>query len=649
MSRDRITPMNILIIDDQAIVRRTLQRYIEHRGDTAYMAENGHTGLAIVQEHPIDLVITDVRMPDIDGLEVLAQIRKHHPEIPVIMVTGYADTDMAIQAVNAGAFAFLQKPILSTILSTRIDEALADLNQRRQENENLKQLEEITIKQRHRIAEERAFNAIVLHNIPFPVCLIDQHRRIHMTNEAFRHDFTQDRIPDEDATIDMLIHGSDQHRFPINQVLTHNENADETSGLSVEVTVSNADRGTDQRHYYATAFAVQVEDDLRKDLTCLFLQDHTLQVELEREKELQAWCLNKVYEFRAETGPLVHSAKLLPRMGEQLSSYFEHFQPTRVELNYDNQHYTSGETTSKDKPYISMPIVVEDAKRGALKLFADSPNKVVIQREFIDQLVETIARRFESRDLQLQLIQSSQLRALGEMAAGVAHELNQPLSGIRTFAEGILFGMKNNWEIDDGQIQSSLEDIIGQVDRMTNIIDHMRTFSRDRSKEAPISFRIDEVFENVFKLVHNQLQAYKIEVNIDLGPDQVECRGWPQELEQVFLNLITNARQAMDERVAKERSGELNEPDWSPRLDLVVRVNRGQNRLVVDVIDNGGGIPEAFVDNVFEPFFTSKEAGKGTGLGLSISHSIVQKHGGHISIDNRPGNGITFSVHLPIA
>lgn len=100
--------MRILIIDDQEIVRRTLQRYIEQRGDTAYLAEHGRAGFELLEKQPIDLILSDVRMPDIDGMEVLHQVRDHHSEIPAIIVTVFADTNLAIQAVNERAFACLR-------------------------------------------------------------------------------------------------------------------------------------------------------------------------------------------------------------------------------------------------------------------------------------------------------------------------------------------------------------------------------------------------------------------------------------------------------------------------------------------------------------------------------------------------------------
>jgi DNA-binding NtrC family response regulator len=139
---EEVVRMNILIIDDEEIVLHTLERYIEYRGDTPLVALHGRAGLDILDEQAVDLVITDVNMPDMDGLEVLQAVSQKNPDIPVIIITAYADTDMAIRAVNQGAFAFLQKPLLADSLGEKIDDALLAIETRQNERtvvESLKQ------------------------------------------------------------------------------------------------------------------------------------------------------------------------------------------------------------------------------------------------------------------------------------------------------------------------------------------------------------------------------------------------------------------------------------------------------------------------------------------------------------------------------
>ncbi len=640
--------MNILIIDDEDIVRRTLERYIEYRGDTPLLAAGGRTGLKMLEEEEVDLVITDVRMPDIDGMQVLHSIRDHHPDIPVIIVTAYADTDMAIQAVNEGAFAFLQKPVLPDTLDASIGEALATLTQRRQQHARLKDLERAAQEQRKRLELERAFSAAVLHNIPFPVCLIDSQHRLHMTNAAFRSDFADGEELSELQELGTLLRDFDLSPLSLEQIFSLANEDGNQPGITVEITLG-ADR-TEKHYYHVTAFFIHhTETELQRDLTCLFLQDQTLQVHQEREQQLRDWCLKKTYQFRAETAPLVDSPDLLPAMTKQLADCLTHFGEIDVTLSTAGQHYTSNTSSTNTASYMTLLLQVENEVHGQLELFSPHPPKnLVIQREFVENLADTAARRLESRALQLQLLQNSHLHALGEMAAGVAHELNQPLSGIRTFAEGLLFGMHHGWETKPEEVRTTLEDIVEQVDRMTSIIGHMRDFSRDSSGEDATVFAVEDVLDNVFKLAETQLRGHGIAVEKNVQGPLPPCRGWPQQLEQVLLNLINNARQAMDEREEKKRRGEESDAAWSPILALNVSTTSQGDLLVVEVADTGGGIPEDIIKHIFNPFFTSKQASQGTGLGLSISHSIVQKHGGEITVENRPGMGATFSVRLPI-
>lgn len=228
--------MNILIIDDEDIVRRTLQRFIEYRGDVALVANGGTEGLEILTTHPVDLVITDVRMPDIDGMEVLHRVRDFNAEIPVIIVTAYADTDMAIQAVNEGAFAFLQKPVLPNALDTSINEALSALTQRRQQHARLEDLEKTASEQRQRLEQERAFSTAVLRNIPFPVCLVDSHRVLHMTNAAFRKAFANGIEVETQQTLEEVLTNFDLGPLPLEQLFAPVGTDETNPGITVEIT-----------------------------------------------------------------------------------------------------------------------------------------------------------------------------------------------------------------------------------------------------------------------------------------------------------------------------------------------------------------------------------------------------------------------------
>jgi signal transduction histidine kinase len=250
----------------------------------------------------------------------------------------------------------------------------------------------------------------------------------------------------------------------------------------------------------------------------------------------------------------------------------------------------------------------------------------------------------------LRAVQVDRLQALGEMATGIAHELNQPLNGIRAFAEGLLLGPQMGWTPTPEETCQALRDIVAQVDRITGIIDHMRVFARDESAADAHTFQVGDCVTGALKLMSAQLRVHGIAVRNESAAMTPACYGWPNALEQVLLNLLSNARDALDECLQRPRGGDANvAPGWRP--EIAIGVGLGPDGKTVDlwVADNGGGIDEQILPRVFDPFYTTKTAGKGTGIGLSIARTIVERHHGKIEVENRPGDGVTFRVILPAA
>jgi PAS domain S-box-containing protein len=264
--------------------------------------------------------------------------------------------------------------------------------------------------------------------------------------------------------------------------------------------------------------------------------------------------------------------------------------------------------------------------------------------------LEDIRRRQEAEaelaEQRLRVMQADRLQALGEMATGVAHELNQPLNGIRAFAEGMLLSHQHHWPLSEADQQETLRDIITQVDRATAIIDHMRVFARDESSATARPFQLTEPLDGALRLMGAQLRVHGIAIDRpDPGP-LPPVQGWPNQLEQVIINLLTNSRDALDDRrqaIGPQPHGEADR--WHPRITLALTSDRTHVRLAVT--DNGGGIPDAIAHRVFEPFFTTKAIGRGTGIGLALTRALVEQHQGQIEIDNQPDHGVTFTVTLP--
>jgi PAS domain S-box-containing protein len=250
----------------------------------------------------------------------------------------------------------------------------------------------------------------------------------------------------------------------------------------------------------------------------------------------------------------------------------------------------------------------------------------------------------ELKHTQSQLVQSGKLASIGELAAGVAHELNQPLMVIRGNAQLVKrFITKGKYEIDD--LLKHMEPIERNTKRMMNIINHLRTFSR-QSKSEYYALDVNQVIDESFLMIGEQLRLRNIEIKKTLDPDLPKIKGDTNQLEQVFLNLITNARDAITEK-NEDRKPEDRTPD---SIEIITqKSNIDANLIEVFLKDSGNGIGESARSSIFDPFFTTKEVGKGTGLGLSISYGIISDHNGQIEIADTGPQGTTFQVRLPIA
>ncbi|WP_449243454.1 ATP-binding protein [Desulfovibrio sp.] len=244
----------------------------------------------------------------------------------------------------------------------------------------------------------------------------------------------------------------------------------------------------------------------------------------------------------------------------------------------------------------------------------------------------------EMMEKDAQLIQASKMKSLGEMSAGIAHELNQPLNAIKMGSEFFLLMAERDLEVSREQFAEVAREISLQVDRAAEIIQTLRSFGR-KAELARETLDPNVPVRAVLGLVGRQFELDSVRFELDLADDLPPIMAQNNRLQQVFFNLVTNARDAVNERAAAEGASFRKMLRLSSRLD--------GNRVVIAVEDNGPGIPEDFRDKIFEPFFTTKEAGQGMGLGLAISYGIVRDYGGDIRIQARPGGGTVFCVSFP--
>jgi two-component system NtrC family sensor kinase len=254
------------------------------------------------------------------------------------------------------------------------------------------------------------------------------------------------------------------------------------------------------------------------------------------------------------------------------------------------------------------------------------PGEIGVLCQAIDQMADVVVQREqELKALTRQQIgRSEKLASLGRLAAGVAHEINNPLTGVLTFAH--LMREKSNM---DDQDREDLDLIIRETTRAAEIVRGLLDFARERATiKEPLS--INDVVQRTIRLIRNQKLYDRIEIREELSNDLPDVEGDMNQLQQVMLNLALNGCEAMPQGGV-----------------LTIYTQVVDDRVLLRISDTGCGIPRELYDKIFEPFFTTKPVGKGTGLGLSVTYGIVQQHGGTLEFESEENLGTTFLITLP--
>lgn len=234
------------------------------------------------------------------------------------------------------------------------------------------------------------------------------------------------------------------------------------------------------------------------------------------------------------------------------------------------------------------------------------------------------------KETQMKLIQSDKMAAIGQLAGGISHEINNPMGVILGFAQSIMKRIEQN-----NPLYMPLSSIEREAVRCKNLVQSLLTFSRT-SGIAKTSMEINQTIEETLVLIEHQAKIQNVEIIKKFAPDLPVIIANRNQIQQVLMNLSTNAFDAMPQGGKLEISTEL------------VKGENGKSEIEIKVSDTGAGIPEEIKHRIFEPFFTTKEPGKGTGLGLSLCYEIVQKHNGTIDFESEKDKGTTFTIRLPI-
>jgi PAS domain S-box-containing protein len=392
-------------------------------------------------------------------------------------------------------------------------------------------------------------------------------------------------------------------------------------------------------------------------ITYLYLRDLTERIEIERELRKANSFLNNIIQSSVDGivvvdtrgNVLIFNEGAERILGYKAAEVLGHSQVLRefydIQLAREmmrrmrsNQYGPPGQLnpipisfTSKsgeEVPVNFTAAIIEEGGQeiGSVGIFTDLREHERMRRE-LDDLRENERMRRELEETQKQLVQAEKIASLGRLAAGVAHEINNPLAGVLIYADILMKELKGN-----EQLRKDLEEIISQTLRCKQIVARLLEFSR-QSLDERVLFDVNEIIGHCVALLQHQSLFHNVQIIQDLESDLPQILGNPGELEQVFTNLMLNATDAMEGR---------------GRITISSASELEAKQVMLTFSDTGPGISPEVKDKIFEPFFTTKPVGVGTGLGLSIVYGVIHRHGGSIELGRSPGPGATFVIRLPM-
>ena len=528
--------MQVLIVDDDPQVRQMLGSFLERTGWEIKTANDFESGTELLSDE-IDVLLTDIKMGEKSGIDLLRKAKERFPFIEVIMMTGYTDIQDSIEALNLRAFAYLTKPFEFSELNQTLINAASTRKLNQREAFYKKDLEKQVKDKTRQLRMEKEKLLAILNATPSLLMVVDSEQVILDSNRMF----------------------------------------ESITGENIE----NA-RGKHLCHYISGS-----------EGTC--------------------------------TGPGDCSPSSPCSLNRMMFSALE--SPDKVIRKQLN-------------------LVVQPEGNRERKIIRASfcllPGKIKGKQQIL-MMMDDITRE---KEMEAQLIHSGRMTALGEMASGVAHELNQPLNGIATYIQLLQSRIEHGNATPDDQLSVVYSDLLHEVERMSGIIDNLRIFHRAGSlpsANSPVD--LSEVFTNAMKIARNQIGRYGIELKENFEPGLPRVMADSSRLEQLFLNLVINARDALIELDAQTDGNGGEQKTIS--VDCKKTTRDQTDWVKVEIRDNGPGIPQENLEKIFDPFFTTKDPDKGTGLGLAICYQSVADINGTIEVESEQGVGTVFQIWIP--
>jgi two-component system NtrC family sensor kinase len=618
--------IKILYIEDDDEQRESLARSLRERGFEVFEARSGEAGLSRLEEKP-DVVLCDLNMPGMGGLEVLRKVQSHDPDLPFVLLTAHPSIPLAVQAIVEGAQRFLIKPVSLEEMEITVHQALEYAKFHRWQRE----------------ADEQLLHLVETVPVPYIITRLKDGKILYankhlaalvgLSSDEVKKRFTQDfyydphmrgevleKLRQDGFVTDMEVRVKRADGSPIWTVfsLAASEMAGEKVVLGGFLDITRRKQLEEKLRLYHEVFK------------------HSVDVIMVIDKEGHILERNPAHERR--TGFTDEDLK-----GKSVYDLLPPEKAAEVQAAIATEGSYRGEMEGNTKAGERVPVHVSifpiHDEHGRLELYVSMGRDITAIKRALNDLADA------NRDLRLaqsQLVQSEKMASLGGLVAGIAHEINTPVGAMTSMHDTLiravaklkehLFASESAAQDEKLKALFKVIDDANQVirsgaSRVGEIVRRLRSFARlDEAELKKVD--VHEGLEDTLTLVHHEIK-HNIELVRDYG-NVPPISVYPSRLNQVFLNLLNNARQAIQGKGT-----------------ITLRTRAENGTVSIAVQDDGVGIPPENLPRVFDPGFTTKGVGVGTGLGLSICYQIIQDHRGRIDVESEVGRGTTFTIRIP--
>lgn len=643
---DGETGRTVLVIDDEAAIRQSIRYFMEDYEYNVLEAENGKVGLELFRQHNPDVILVDLRMPEVDGLEVLAAVTGESPGTPIIVISGTGVVGDAVEALHMGAWDYLFKPLEDlTVLHHAIERALERarlIKENRDYQEHLEELVhtrtgELEIASKALKESEENYRLLV-ENQRDMIVKLDINGHLTFASPSYYKTFGQQNGP-EGGPFMPAIHKDD--RLLVSDSLLKTLKSPYTSYIEYRVMTING-----WRWQAWSNNGVLDENDNLVSIVAVG-RDITERKIAESERERLEMAVEQAAEiiFITDTEGIINYAN--PAF-ETVTGY------TKEEIIGQNPRFLkSGKqddafykdlwnTIKSGRTWNSR--MVNRKKDGTLYTEDATITPIYSPSHEIVNFVAVKRDITEELKLEAQLQMAQKMEAIASLTGGIAHDFNNLLTVINGHAEIALLKMKKGMPV-----KRDIQAILQAGQRAENLTRQLLAFSRKQIYKPRI-VDINHVIADLDQMLH-RLISEDIQLTVVPGEEIPSIKADPSQIEQILMNLLVNARDAVNDEQHRNKTKKITIETAGIYLEeSFISDHPGSttgHHVRLTVADNGIGMDEKTRGKIFEPFFTTKAKGKGTGLGMSTVYGIVKQNKGSIYVYSEPGMGTTFQIYWP--